>query len=117
MGSMTQPPYQWVPIAVASRLLGLDYSVCLKRAKQNRYGMTRKSSNRSDGIEVSTAGLELAACRLFGREQIQAAFEGRKVPPFHWSADDLRFDDDIPKRVPPLEVIGATIAQAVHVND
>jgi hypothetical protein len=108
----------WVPIIVASRLVGLDYSVCLKRAKEGRYGTTRQSSNRSDGLEVSTAGLELASCRLFSREQIEAAWHGRKIPPFEKEPGDFRPIFYRPsKRPPPIEVIGATVAQAIHANE
>jgi hypothetical protein len=99
---------QWVPLYVASRLIGLDPSVLSRRAAEGRLGPTRSVARRQGKPElhVSTRGLELASGRLISDAQIQAARAGEPLWPFGTI--------DPPKRPAAIEIIGATVARTPH---
>jgi len=98
---------QWVPLYVASRLIGLDPSVLSRRAAEGRLGPTRSIPRHGKPeIHVSTRGLELASGRLISDAQIQAARAGK--PLWRWGTVDP------PKRPPAIEIIGATVVRTPH---
>jgi hypothetical protein len=102
---------QWVPLHVASRLIGLDPSVVSRRAAEGRYGLTRSVPRQGKPeVHVSTKGLELASSRLITAGQIAAARAGRVLPlPPVYAVDNLKG-----RKPPPIEVIGATVAREFH---
>lgn len=100
---------EWVSSIVASRLIGLDVALLVRRAKRGCYGPTQHSANGE--LLISTRGLELAARCFISNAQLEAAKAGKPLPA------DLVPPPITTRRRRSIEEIGRTVLMTYHAQE